>query len=404
MKLQQVLVPFVILSCTALAPAQREDNDFTGALTSLCRTPDPSRPFAVLVGSGSVHIEVSGIAGAPYALVAGSYRGAGTPYGVLGGQVINLDLLAPLIVVGDGIGGSGGLLPPSSCVVDVTGSSQLAFFAGALPPGMRFAFQAVTIDPALPFGLNLTAAAEFEISSIVAMDLVPHLVPTSPGVAAADEGLYTHTFVGQGYNFYGQSVTQITISTNGWLRFDGAATQAEANPQAARFELGTVGMAAGPAVNAPIVAPLWDDLDFGSQNARIDLVEDPAARTVTVLFDGGRYANPSSSVFGSFSVALRFSSLSPVVTFDYSGFGFGRGQALVGLSDGNVGAGGASVQHDFVQFSSSHVYVSAGDYDTVYQDFAGSSLAAPSQPEDMGGLTLTFADTSIDGVGHWLYF
>lgn len=389
-------------ACVLLAvpgTAQQEINDTTGALRSNGVDPSPGSPFIVPLTGGVFDIEVIGLPGSPIILALGTYTQNGTTFGSLGGQIVNLDLAQQVTIIGDAINLTG-LLPAAFFYLDSFGFAQYQFPAGALPANFLVGFQAVTQDPTFPFGLNITAAAEYLTSAAIAIDVVPLMTPTQPFFPRADEGIFVHTFVGGPYTFYGQTRTQMTISSNGWLRFDANATDADRFVGPTNFVLGTVG-APLPSAGAPIIAALWDDLDQSVGPGQIILTEDPLNGFVGVEWSNGDFY--AGAPFGNVRATLNFSQTQPVIILDYTSFTGGQGSAIVGISDGDVGLG-PDIEADLVSGGAVQPYFGAGSRTTYFQDFGGQSGAVAPEIEDLVGLTIFYQDISGNGSGQWFIF
>jgi hypothetical protein len=228
---------------------------------------------------------------------------------------------------------------------------------------------------------------------------------------AGDEGIYTHTLQGSPYMFYGQARTQMTISTNGWIRFDDQATNAGAGGYGSEFFGGTVGMAAGVTTNAPLVAALWGDLDFSDTYSFVGspgsiwIIENLSQNTVRVEFLNGGYIFQLG--FGDVIAEFTFNGLSPMVALDYTNYAstIPQGYLKVGISDGNTGSpAGADVEADWVTNGSVNTVTAASDYYSYFQDFAGTSGVVPQETEDLSGLIITFQDLSPVAGGQWAVF
>jgi hypothetical protein len=381
--------------------AQQEPNDATGTLrrSSGLQDPNPGTPFVVPLVGGTFDMTVSGTPSTPYILAMGSYLLNGSAIAALGNQILNLNITLPVFVIGDGIGGTG-LLPPFFFALDSAGNSSLAFPPGSIPAGVSLAFQAITVDPTLPLGLNLTAAAEFLTADVIQTDVIPLMTPTLPPFPAADEGIYTHTLVGGPVSFYGQSLTQITVSSNGWIRFDGQATDADLAVDTSAFLTGQVGLPTSGA--SPIIAALWEDLDMSVGPGLILLSEDLTTNRVTVEWINGNYFT-GAAPFGTVRVVMDFSSSQPVVTLDYSAQVGGSGFTLVGISDGDIGVPpGTDDEANMIVGGNVVAFIAPSNFNSYYQDFFGASGTVPAEPEDLAGTIITFQDTT--GTGQWFVF
>jgi hypothetical protein len=388
-----------IFVLAASAAAQVELNSPGGTLQSNGVDPVLGTPFLVPSAGGVFDVEVSGNANAPYILALGTLLNPGLQIPVLGNQVLHLDQAQPIFVIGDGIAGSG-LLPAFFFNTGPTGTSQFQFPAGSLAPGASLTFQAFVFDPTQPINLNITAAAEYVVTNAIVTNVIPLMTPTFPPFPAADEGFYTHTLAGGPVNFYGQSVSQITISSNGWIRFDGDVTDADLAPDITAFLGGGVGFPNFAA--APAIAAVWDDLDLSVGPGQIVLIEDVGNSTVTVQWLNGDYY--AGGFFGDVTVTMDFSSLAPIVTLDYTNFVGSSGFTFVGISDGDLGGAlGADVEADLVVGGAVAPYAAANDFLSYFQDFGGSGTLPP-ETEDLGGKIFTIVDSSATGSGQFVIF
>ena len=396
-----IAIAILIIAFQGLAVAQSEVNDPTGALRSNGVDPTPGVSFQVPSAGASMNLEVSGLALTPYILALGTYTANGTPQSLLNMQVINLDLSAPLIVVGDGFGGTG-ILPANFFFTDGAGQAQFVLPTSSASSGLHFGFQAITFDPAFPFGLNLTAAIDFEVTDVITTNVIPLMTATGPW-APGDDGIYVHELAIGAFSFFGTVGTQITISSNGWIRFDGTATDSDAFSDTTRFLDGTIG--AGT-TNAPCIAALWGDLDFTAaftglpQPGSITIEENLAQKTVKVSYINGGYIFGGG--FGNVVVNMNFSALAPAIDLDYTAFAnqYPQGFLFVGASDGDNTIGN-DVEADFVTAGAVNSYTAAGPFETYYQDFAGTSGAVPGENEDLAGLVIHLADLNGSGQGQW---
>lgn len=399
------IVTWLLLSIACIA--QIEPNDSGGSLRSMGADPTPGAPFQVPSTGGMISLEVGGMPLKPYILLAGTYTGTGTMFPVLGNQALNLDLSQSVAVIGDGIGGTG-ILPSILFSLDYFGGSSLGFPTSPGATGQRIAFTAITSDPTAPAGLNITATAEFEVTGILTTEVIPLMTPTSSFLPAGDDGTYTHTLQGGPYLFYGQVHTQITVSSNGWIRFDDQAVTSGAGGYGPEFFDGTVGMPQGSTTNAPIVAALWADLDFSNTYSFVGspgsiwIIEDLSTNTVRVEFLNGGYIFQFG--FGDVIAEFTFSGLSPAVTLDYTNYAstIPQGYMKVGVSDGNTGSPpGADVEADWITNGVVNATTASQDFFSYFQDFAGTSGTVAQEYEDLTGHIITFQDLSITASGQW---
>ncbi len=408
---QQHLLPFLVLLVAALsANAQVEPNDPNGRLQSSGVDPVAGAPFQVPSTGGMISIEVGGLPQSPYIFLAGNYAAPGTVIPILGNQVLNLDMGGGIAIIGDGIGGTG-MLPSVLFSLDYFGESNIGLPSSPMAVGQKIAFTAITADPSSPLGLNITATAEYEITDVIRTEVIPLMTSPAAFLPPGDEGIYTHTFLGSPYMFYGQARTQMTISTNGWIRFDDQATNAGAGGYGPEFFGGTVGMAQGATTNAPLVAALWGDLDFSNTYSFVGtpgsiwIVEDLTQDTVRVEFINGGYIFQFG--FGDVIIEFAFNGLSPVMTMDYTNYAstIPQGYMKVGVSDGNTGSpAGTDTEADWVTNGSVNVTTAAADYFSYFQDFAGTSGTVAQETEDLSGLIITFQDLSPIAGGQWAIF
>ena len=404
LKPRTLLVVLLIVASQSLTLAQSEPNDPTGSLRSDGVDPTPGVSFQVASAGDSMDLEVSGLPLMPYILALGSYTANGTTFPLLGLQVLNLDLSAPTVIVGDGMGGTG-ILPAPFFFTDGTGQALFSLPTSAASSGLHFGFQAITTDPALPFGLNLTAAIDFEVTDIITTNVIPLMTATGPW-APGDDGIYVHDLAIGVFSFFGTVGTQITVSSNGWIRFDGTATDSDAFSDTTRFLDGTVG--AGTQ-NAPCIAALWGDLDFTAAftglttPGSITIEENLALQTCKVSFINGGYIFGGG--FGDVVVDMNFSAAAPSIDLDYTNYAnqFPQGFLFVGASDGDNTVG-ADVEADWVTAGVVNSHMAAAPFETYYQDFAGSSGAIPSENEDLAGLIIHMADLDPWGQGQWTIF
>lgn len=404
MNTRTLTTAITLVLMATLATAQTEPNDPTGALRSDGADPTPGTPFTVTSAAATMNLEISGISGASYILAMGTHMNNGVSRPMLNFQVLHLDTTAPVIVIGDGIGGSG-ILPPAFFQLDSTGMSQFAFPTSAAASGMRFGFQAFTTDPAFPFGLNLTAGVEFEVNDVVLTNVIPLMTATGAW-APGDDGIYVHDLLLGGFSFYGNVGTQITISSNGWIRFDGTATNSDSFSDTGRFLDGTVG---GGAAGVPVIAALWGDLDFTAaftglpSQGSITIEEDLVLNTLKVSFINGGYIFGGG--FGDVLVAMDFSMPAPLVELDYTNYAnqFQQGFLFVGASDGDSTVG-VDVETDMVTGGVVNTHTATTPYETYYQDFGGNSGAVPGEFEDLTGLIIHMADMDSAGQGVWAIY
>ena len=157
--IKQGLALILILVIASVGFAQVELNDPGGSLTSGGVDPVANGIFDISQGQ-SLDFEVSGNPNAPYILLQGSFANPGLTIGALGNQILNLNAAA---VLGDGIGATSAI-NPSFFATNATGSSDWSFPVNPAMAGANIALQAITQDPAAPFNLNITAAAEFAVS------------------------------------------------------------------------------------------------------------------------------------------------------------------------------------------------------------------------------------------------
>ena len=165
------------------------------------------------------------------------------------------------------------------------------------------------------------------------------LVPT--GVTAAvlsggtrDDGYFNNLPIGFNFNFAGAVYTTFSASTNGWMTFGQALTDAAPfNDLTANFNT-TTNLAV-----RPIVAPLWDDLSFGAAtgatndgNLYYKTTGVAPGRICTIEWRNVRWDATGTSPVVSFIVRLK--ERSNIVDFTYSqgsSSGSGSRSASVGL-------------------------------------------------------------------------
>lgn len=386
----------IVIALTAIAaPAQLvESNDAGGSLTSAGFDPTPGTPFVRGVATG-IDITVGGNPDMPYILAMGSYAPSGVIFPALGNQVVNLFLPGGVIILGDPFGGTG-VLPIDFFYLATDGTSSWRFPIGPGSIGTNMAFQAITLDVAMPFGFNVTAAADFHL--VTAPPFTVNLLFQLPNL---DDGLGKHDFVGGPYCIYGQPMTGVGVSTNGYITFAPTAVASTFVETSAEFITGTP--SAGPA--APMIAVMWEDLHLGGPGASMTLTEDPIQEEVTVSWTGNYFngaAGGPGAPFGTISCRITFGS-TPAIVLDYSGFtGFGPAEGIVGVSDGNIGSGNDN-EVDLVLGGVPVGYGDIADFSTTFQNFEGLT-AVPAEPFDLGGLLLNYLDTSPTGRGNWVVF
>jgi len=195
--------------------------------------------------------------------------------------------------------------------------------------------------------------------------LVNYVSLDNAGIPAAtlaygdlNDGAYEPFDIGFGFNFYGETYTQIRASTNGLLSFQGRAVLSDAELAGAKFN-GRQALRDLPL--APALFPLWDDIEFspsgpGVNRARAGVYGPPGARvfifeTLFVQWSAVELAYQVRLYEGSNRVEYRYAlegdgerSFSPGATFglarsadDFVTLGH-RGRARLGFfeSDGFV--------------------------------------------------------------------
>lgn len=384
------LIMLAALAILAVAtPAQVELNEVTGSLTSGGLDPTPGTPFLKDPTTG-VDLTIGGYPGLPFILAAGNYALAGTVYPALANQVVNLDISAGVLIVGDPYSGNGAL-PSSYFYMDGGGHSSWTFPVGANNIGMSVAFQAITTDPSKPFGFNVTAAADFSL-----VQAAPIVVDLLASLINLDDAVSNYTFAGGPYYLFGQPYTGFGVGTNGYITFTTASAVTGYITGTGGF---LSGMPYGAGNPAPMLAVMWDDLDYSTAGSVIMLTETPGLDTIDVQWSGSYSGGPT---FGSIGCSITFSA-APVIEYNYNGYlGPNPSWGIIGISNANVG-GGADHEINLASGGVVNSFSGNADYCTFFQNFGFSTVVAP-EPFDLGGTVLHAWDQSPTGEGNWLVF
>ena len=401
LKLNSLLLLVTLLALAATASAQQmETNDPTGSLTIDGVTPVPGAPSVVNIqddNTFTINIAGDPNAGVILFLALGPVGPTSTLVGGMAGgtEFFDLDASLAIRVLIDGIGGAGAL--PFFNQTDQNGSLDLPLNANAGLVGLSFSWQAVVADAASPFGLNFTAAEQTDIASFV---------PPVSVSFTGDDAIQAVPLTAP-VTFCGSIFTEVTVSTNGWIRFGSTATSTDFSESTADFINGNVGLGAGPA--SPAIAVLWEDLDMGNT------LTGPLAQSVVVTDDGTgsggftvEWVNADyfpTTFLGT--VSCTYDPTGGIVTLDYTGYVAVTPptEGLVGISCGDAMAPVAQV--DLV--SGGFVTVDAatpGVARTIFQNFDGSGTTA-AEAFDLATISplaqiLTFAETP--GVGDYTLF
>ena len=389
-----VFLCFVLASGAALG--QIEPNTPGGALTVLGANPVAGSPVCIQQ-SGQMQFEVrASMPQTGYLLAVGQFNPVGFIFTPLANQASNL-VLPGAIVVGDGLGSTPGILPPTFFFLNNAAEATWALPVNPNFAGQQFAFQAITFDPTLPGNVNFTAAVDFDIMPTNGFNLLDDINFNGN----LDEGWTTYFFQNGPFTFYGQSYDRMSVGTNGWITFnrsDGTGDPANSDDTeiAADFINGGVGLLGGDA--RPAICPLWEDLTFMRDPCTQQLLLTEQGSVVTVTWENVDYW--PAQFIGSVSCTIDFAQ--NTIMMDYSGYmpGIAPMEGIVGVSDGNYAqlngfTAGTDLATDLV-VGGTNMTVSTGPFGTIYQDFGAT------EPVDLGGRVLNFVDGS--GMGSWMYF
>ena len=362
-----------------VAAQQLEVNDAGGSLTSNGTNPTPGSPF-MIPSEGQLDVDIAGAPASPYIFLAGSLAATSFATGIAG-QFLDLDQGAPLLVVGDGFGGSAGALPAGFFATNSGGNSNFSIPANPALGGSSIAFQAIVQDPTLgAFPFNFTAAAEYTV------------VNGNLNTFSGDDTLMTFPLINP-CTIYGVTFNDIAVSTNGWLKFGANATGSDLSESTADFINGNVG--GGSA--APAIAVMWEDLDMGNGNAGQEVqVFESLAGIITVTWSNGDFF--PATPFGTVSCTIDCAT--GQVTLDYSQYTAAAPptEGIVGISDGGVASSTAN-EIDLVVAGVTTNFAPVNPAETVFQNFG---TGAVSEAFDLGGVILNFVDVTFTG-GYTLF-
>jgi hypothetical protein len=237
----------VALSCAALLVAQQPNS--AAATMTIGGANGPPYPIATEVRTNTtVTIALSGPANAPW-ILAVSPTGLVQPGALLtGGGILDLPS-APLITLQSVLDASGhasfGVSVPQAGVPPLM-----------LPLGHHEALQAAIINPLAPAGFTLTAATQITLTQ----------GPITVNLSLGDEGVAAIPLSTYGFAlpFYGITYSQLWMSANGFLTFDGP--DPDSSPSVFDFNAGK-----------PKIAPFWSDLAQGAGTIRYTVDPMPPA-------------------------------------------------------------------------------------------------------------------------------
>lgn len=368
-----LILTLAALLAGAAAAQQLEVNDPAGSLTSLGVSPVPGSPFEV-GAFDSMNVTVEGNANAPFILIVGDLAATSTPVS-MGGEFFDLDLNAPLFVLVDGFSLSAPLTNALGIAfLNPLGSATLDFPLSLAVNNATIAFQAITGDPGSPFGLNFTAAVEFDVVlAVTGLELDSAAIIPLPTP----------------FSFYGQTVTTMSVTDKGYIDFDGVGA-IDFSPSDAEFIAGAptdgVSMVASP--SSPMIAVYWNDLD--STGGGVVVRSTATSYTVewrnTAIFFGPPVGSFSCEIdfSGGLTIAIDHGNLLP--TTETSG--------LVGVSSGNAPVTTVT-PWDLVSGTALNIFVPLdANKQTIFQHFASSPVV---ETVDTQGFTFTFFDTSTGG-------
>ena len=376
-----ILVSALAVTATA---QQLELNDAGGSLQSNGADPVPGTPFTLSL-TDSLSLEVAGAANSGFILVFGNLAAVSTPTGI-NGQFFDLDM-GSAILVGDGIGGSPAGLPSAFFGTNVLGQANFSFPVTAALTNLTFAFEAIVSDPTQGmFPLNFTAAPEFFVSSLPAA-----VVLVGDDTAAS--------FITNGpLNMYGINYNQISVASNGYIRFGVMDPNSDFTETTADFLAGTPN--ALPA--APMIALLWEDIDMGNAvpGQQVNIAE-TALGVVQVDYISADYfpADP----FGNISITIDSSMGTTFITMDYTGYtGLTLpSEGIIGVSDGGT-VGATPMEIDLVTAGAVNAYTALVS-ESTFQNFDGTGGTLAAEPFDLvtAGI-VNFLD--VTGLGSFTVF
>ena len=399
-----VVVALVALSAGTYSQQLQPNSPGARILTDRAIPPTPGRAFPVNVIQGeSMAFQVVGAPLSPLILLAGQLANPSTAILGLGGQFLDIDLNG-MAIVADGFGGTG-LLPQILGFTDGIGSAPFGFPTNLAFLNQTLAFQGLLADPTGPLGLRFTAAINFLGSSALTM--------------SGDDDVQEFVFPSVSYDFYGQTYTSVSVSTNGWIRFGGDALLAGRFASYADFIRGGLGDLNGPLSNsqpgllpsvipaAPGIAALWADLRF-SGGTSVVTAEENQPGLLEVTWENASLLN-AAAPFGTVRCTVDIQSGSPVVTLDYTGVlnvpiapSFPFAGPLVGITDGGTAAGVLS-EFDLLSAGAVVATTPTTNVNAFVQDFTGNGVLA-AEPFDLAGSILTFADQSTTSAGDFRLF
>lgn len=353
----------------SLSLSAQETNDASASLTS--HGSDPGNNPFFSSAQGSMVLEVGGASGSLFSLLVGDRAVGALCPPLLNGECLDLAVgqaSIPLLIIVDGFGGS-----PFG-MLDSSGGADFALPAAGLD-GLTPAFQALVQDPTNPpININFSAACEFDISNVATFQ--------------GDDVFVEYYFPsGVSYEFYGQSFSSITVSTNGWVKFGTGCTFSDFSESTPDLLSGTIGGAPG---GDPVIAVLWNDIDMGnnpSQEVRIQEVQAGSGFEVRVSWINAELF--PATALGTFKVTLKSSG---TVEIDHHSVNTVSG--IVGLSSGENAGGTTVVSHDFYNGGfPPNAFNGAGFRNTIYRNYNVFGNEAPSslytlcfQPQNAFGL------------------
>lgn len=358
------------LSVSALSGQQLEVDSPGGSLTSDGVAPTLGMPFLADT-LGNLDVEIGGGPDLTFDLLIGTIAPVSSCMPIFSGECI--DLFIPSIAIAI----------PSSSPFGRLNSQGTAAFSFPLNNGAfgTFGLQAIVPDPTIPpIFVNFTAAAAFQVAR--------------RKILVGDDEFTTFDF-SVPVSIYGQSFTNMTVSTNGWIRFGDTAGSSDFSESTTDLINGTV----GGGLPAPCIGVLWDDLDMSNTAGQRVIIEELTPKRLQVSWEAAQYF--LSGFIGDFSCLICLDQSPPNILMDYSGVNIASPAArgLIGLSAGDGGAVATIFERNL--FSGGTATLFAGGLfataTTYYQNFNSGNMM--SETLDLNGAgPLTFVGQNSIGA------